>query len=52
VKSREQIIEAIKRTAAENDGAPVGQSRFETMTGIPRGAWRGKYWRVWSEALE
>jgi hypothetical protein len=52
VKSREQIIEAIKRTAAENGGAPVGQSRFETMTGIPRGAWRGKYWRVWSEALE
>jgi hypothetical protein len=52
VKSREQIIEAIRRTASENSGAPVGQSRFETMTGIPRGAWRGKYWRVWSEALE
>jgi hypothetical protein len=46
-----QIIEEIKRTAAENGGVPLGERRFEAETGISRGSWRGKHWRNWGEAV-
>jgi hypothetical protein len=41
VKSREQIVEAIKRTASENDGLPLGVVRFEQEMGIRLAEWAG-----------
>lgn len=49
---KEGIIAEIRRTAAENGGAPLGQERFERETGISVGVWRGRYWLRWSQALE
>lgn len=49
--TKERIIAEIQRTAAENGGAPLGQRRFQTETGIVVGSWHGKYWRNWSEAV-
>lgn len=48
---KSQIIAEIQRTAKENGGIPLGQRRFEASVGIPRSAWRGRYWRNWSEAI-
>ncbi len=45
------IIEAIKQTAADNGGAPLGLNRFSATTGISKHAWLGKFWRNWGEAL-
>jgi len=45
------IINEIKRTAALNDGKPLGQDRFTKETGISIGAWCGKYWIRWSDVL-
>jgi hypothetical protein len=46
-----QIILEIQRTALENGGCPMGQDRFERLTGISAGSWRGKYWRNWGDAV-
>lgn len=46
-----QIILEIQRTALENGGCPLGQERFERLTGISVGSWRGKYWRNWGDAV-
>jgi Meiotically up-regulated gene 113 len=48
---RDQVIEEIKRLAAENGGKAPGQELFENRTGIKRHEWEGKYWTRWSEAL-
>ncbi len=48
---RASIIKAIQALAAQSDGVAPGQGRFEQATGISAGAWRGKYWARWSEAL-
>ncbi|MBI3678773.1 MAG: GIY-YIG nuclease family protein [Proteobacteria bacterium] len=48
---KESIIAEIQRTAAENDGVPLGQGVFERETGIAVSSWRGKYWRTWGEAV-
>ncbi|MEO8704672.1 MAG: hypothetical protein ABI867_31745 [Kofleriaceae bacterium] len=49
--SKEHILAEIRRTAQENGGPAVGQRRFEEVSGIPPHAWRGKYWRAWSDAV-
>jgi hypothetical protein len=49
--TKDQILAEIRRTAAENDGVPLGQERFEKESAISAGSWRGKYWRRWSEAI-
>jgi hypothetical protein len=49
---KERIIAEIRRTAEENGGVPPGRVRFEKVTGISLGMWRGKYWRNWSEAVQ
>ncbi len=48
---RSSIIAEIRRTAEENGGVALGQRRFEEAAGIPMSAWRGRYWRNWSEAV-
>jgi hypothetical protein len=48
---REQIIEEIKRLAAENDGKAPGKELFANRTGIRKHEWLGKYWTRWSDAL-
>lgn len=45
------ILAEIRRTAAENDGAPLGMGRFERETGIKPADWHGKYWARWGDAL-
>lgn len=46
-----QILQEIKRTAAANDGVPLGLRRFESETGIGRSEWFGKYWARWGDAV-
>jgi hypothetical protein len=48
---RSEIIDAIKRIAAANEGKAPGRERFEGHTGLTRESWQGRYWRSWSEAL-
>ena len=48
--TREQILDEIKRVAAENDRMPPGKQRFATETGITESAW-AKYWARWGDAL-
>jgi hypothetical protein len=49
--NRQTIIDAIQRAAAENGGVMPGRARFERMSGITEGVWRGKYWLRWSDAV-
>jgi hypothetical protein len=45
------ILAEIQRTAAENQGRPLGFRRFSVETGIRDGDWLGKYWPRWGDAL-
>jgi hypothetical protein len=46
---REEILAAIKRTADENGGKPLGRIRFENTTGIGKSDWL-HYWSRFSDA--
>lgn len=48
---KEHIIAEIKRTAEQNEGKPLGRSRFQRETGIKESDWYGKHWTKWSDAL-
>jgi hypothetical protein len=50
--NKQRILDEIKRTAADNDGVPLGQLQFQKVTGITRDTWLGKFWRQWSLAVE
>jgi hypothetical protein len=49
--SKQKILDEIRRTAAANDGVPLGLDRFAAETGITEAAWRGRYWRRWNDAV-
>jgi hypothetical protein len=48
---KQHILEEIRRTAAANNGEPLGVARFFQETGIKETDWRGKFWVRWGEAL-
>lgn len=48
---KDEILDEIRRCAAENGGVPLGRERFAAETGIRETAWRGRYWVNWSEAV-
>jgi hypothetical protein len=45
------ILNEIQRTAALNNGQPLGQRAFKTETGIGRHEWMGRYWTRWPDAV-
>lgn len=47
--TKQDIIDAIRKTAKENDDKPLGTDRFEKETGINSYDW-GKYWARFGEA--
>ena len=49
--NKQHILVEIKRTAAENGGAPLGVARFSQETGIKVTDWEGKFWARWGDAL-
>jgi hypothetical protein len=48
--NKDYIISEIKRTAQNNDDAPLGIDRFREETGIEKKDWYGIYWAKWSDA--
>jgi hypothetical protein len=51
MRSKEEILEQIKRTAKENRGVALGQIRFEKETGINSYEW-GKHFARFGDALK
>jgi hypothetical protein len=49
MRTRQEILDEIKRTTKENGGKPLGISRFEKETGINTYDW-GRFWPRFSEA--
>src|SRR5579862_5055278 len=49
--TKSHILGEIKRTAAENGGAPLGVTAFQKSTGIKSTDWYGKHWARWGDAL-
>ncbi len=47
--TKQDILDAILRTAKENDGKPLGVGRFEKETGINPYDW-AKYWPRFGDA--
>ncbi len=37
---------------SENGGVALGIEKFEAVTGITEGMWRGKYWLRWGDAVQ
>jgi hypothetical protein len=49
--AKDEILDEIRRCAAENGGVPLGRERFKAETCIREHEWRGKYWVAWGDAL-
>jgi len=47
--TKQDILDAIRRTAKDNGGKPLGQGRFEKETGINPYGW-GKHWARFGDA--
>jgi len=50
--NKHQILDAIRQTAQENGGKPLGRRCFTNETGIRESDWSGKYWTRWGDALK
>lgn len=48
--TRDEVLEEIRRTGAENGGRPLGVRKFTEITGITAWAW-GRFWATWGEAV-
>jgi hypothetical protein len=48
---KSQILEAIKRVAALNNGKAPGRALFESQTGIRMSDWYPRHWLRWGDAL-
>lgn len=49
MRTKQDIIDAIRQTGKENGGKPLGKTRFEKKTGINPYDW-GKYWARFGDA--
>ncbi|HUB67266.1 MAG TPA: GIY-YIG nuclease family protein [Candidatus Methylacidiphilales bacterium] len=49
---KQDVLDAIRRTAKANGGKPLGMLTFLKETGIRRDDWRGKFWVRWSDAVQ
>jgi hypothetical protein len=49
MRTKEDILEAIRQTTNENGGTPLGAGKFEKETGIKPYEW-GKYWARFGDA--
>jgi Meiotically up-regulated gene 113 len=49
--NKADILDEIRRTAAENGGAPPGLATFARASGINRDELVGVHWRTWGDAL-
>jgi hypothetical protein len=48
---KQQILDMIRRLAAQNGGKAPGAQRFTTITGIGKSAWYPKLWLRWGDAV-
>lgn len=48
---KQHILDEIRRTAAANEGVPLGRARFLAETGIKEVDWRGRFWARWADAV-
>ena len=51
-QKRQDILEAIRKTAKANGEKPLGKRAFEVSTGFKESEWSGIYWARWSDALK
>ncbi|MGD1845003.1 MAG: hypothetical protein ACFB10_06375 [Salibacteraceae bacterium] len=49
--SKEEILKKIREIAELNNGKMIGIKKFESLTGIKEGFWKGRYWINWSDAV-
>jgi hypothetical protein len=49
--TKNDIIQAIRKTATENHGIALGMDKFFEQSGIKRTDWQGKYWTKWADAI-
>ena len=49
MRTKQNIIDAIRQTAKKNGGKPLGTARFEKETGIKVYEWK-KYWPRFGDA--
>jgi hypothetical protein len=49
--TREQVLDEVRRTAADNGGKQLGSKRFATETGIRPHEWQ-RFWPRWGDVLK
>lgn len=50
-KEKQQILDLIRRWAAQNGGKAPGAQRFKSITGIGKSEWYPKLWLRWGDAV-